>query len=70
MAREDLYTLPADLPVPVDDGAALHLPGRRLPALRLPSTAGRQVQLDALGSGWTGLYCYPRPGRPDEPGPP
>ncbi len=27
MAREDLYTLPADLPVPVDDGAALHLPG-------------------------------------------
>jgi peroxiredoxin len=70
MAREDLYTLPADLPVPVDDGAALHLPGRRLPALRLPSTAGRQVQLDALGSGWTVLYCYPRTGQPDEPGPP
>jgi len=70
MAREDLYKLPADMPVPVDDGAALHLPGRRLPTLKLPSTAGRQVQLDALGSGWTVLYCYPRTGRPDEPGPP
>jgi hypothetical protein len=62
MARADFYTLPADLPVPVDDGAALHLPGRRLPALALPSTAGRQVQLDALGSGWTVLYYYPRTG--------
>jgi peroxiredoxin len=70
MAREDLYALPADLPVPVDDGAALHLPGQLLPPLRLPSTAGREVQLDALGSGWTVLYCYPRTGRPDEPGPP
>jgi peroxiredoxin len=68
MARDDLYTLPADLPVPVDDGAALHLPGQPLPALTLPSTAGRRVQLDALGSGWTVLYCYPRTGRPDEPG--
>jgi peroxiredoxin len=70
MAREDLYTLPSDLPVPVDDGAARHLVGRRLPALSLPSTADRQVHLDALGDGWTVLYCYPRTGRPDEAGPP
>jgi peroxiredoxin len=70
MARDDLYGLPGDLPVPVDDGAALHLPGRRLPPLSLPSTAGGQVQLDALGSEWTVLYCYPRTGRPDEAGPP
>jgi peroxiredoxin len=70
MARDDFYSLPEGLPAPVDDGAALHLPGRRLPALRLPSTAGRQLQLDALGSGWTVLYCYPRTGRPDDPGPP
>jgi peroxiredoxin len=65
-----MYSLPADLPVPVDDGAARHLPGRRVPALALPSTAGRLVQLDALGSGWTVLFCYPRTGHPDEPGPP
>jgi peroxiredoxin len=65
-----MYSLPADLPVPVDDGAARHLPGRRVPALALPSTAGRLVQLYALGSGWTVLFCYPRTGHPDEPGPP
>lgn len=70
MARDDLYTLPVDLPVPVNDGAALHLVGRLLPALSLPSTAGREVRLDALGPGWTALYAYPRTGRPDEPGPP
>lgn len=70
MAREDLHSLPADLTVPVDDGAARHLPGRRLPALTLPSTSGRLVQLDALGAGWMVLFCYPRTGRPDEAGPP
>jgi peroxiredoxin len=70
MVREDLYTLPSDLPVPVDDGAARHLVGRWLPALSLPSTTDRQVHLDALGDGWAVLYCYPRTGRPDEAGPP
>jgi peroxiredoxin len=68
--RDDLHTLPADLPVPVDDGAAAHLPGRRLPSIALPSTDGHLVQLDALGSGWSVLYCYPRTARPEEPGPP
>jgi peroxiredoxin len=70
MPRDDLYRLPADLPVPVDDGAAHHLPGRQLPALSLPSTGGREVRLDALGPGWTVLYCYPRTGRPDQSVPP
>jgi peroxiredoxin len=70
MPRDDLHTLPADLPVPVDDGAAAHLTGRRLPAIALPSTGGHLVRLDSLGPGWTVLYCYPRTGRPDEPGPP
>jgi peroxiredoxin len=70
MARDDLYTLPADLPVPTDDGVAAHLPGRQLPAIALPSTAGGFVQLNALGPGWTVLYCYPRTGRPEEPTPP
>jgi peroxiredoxin len=70
MARDDLYTLPAGLPVPVDDGAAAHLSGQQLPPIALPSTAGQLVQLNALGPGWTVLYCYPRTGRPDEPGPP
>ena len=48
MPRSDnLYALPPNLPVPEDDGACDHLPGLRLPAIPLPSTAGRQVDLSA-----------------------
>ena len=38
--RDDLYTLPEGLPVPVDDGAADHLEGLPLPDVELESTAG------------------------------
>src|SRR5919197_4817729 len=66
MPRSDnLYELPKNLPVPVDDGACRHLPGMRLPPVALPSTAGRVVNLSAL-SRRTVVYCYPRTGRPDE----
>ena len=43
MDAPDLLRLPEGLPVPVDDGAASHLPGRAMPALSLPATDGRQV---------------------------
>ena len=36
----DYSQLPADLPVPEDDGAADHLAGMALPELSLPSTLG------------------------------
>lgn len=55
--------------MPEDDGAADHLPGRALPAIALPSTAGSDVRLDEL-PGRTILFCYPRTGRPDEELPP
>lgn len=61
----DLNRLPADLPIPEDDGAADHLVGRPIPHLRLPSTAGRTIALDDLGPGRTVLYIYPLTGRPD-----
>jgi peroxiredoxin len=65
MPRSDnLYELPKNLPVPVDDGACAHLTGLRLPALALLSTGGRQVDLSEL-AGRTVVYCYPRTGRPD-----
>jgi peroxiredoxin len=65
MARSDnIYDVPKDLPIPVDDGACDHLEGMRLPSLQLKSTAGRIVDLTTL-SGRTILYCYPRTGRPD-----
>lgn len=55
--------------VPLDDGACDHLPGVRLPPVRLPSTAGRLVTLAAL-PGRVVVYCYPRTARPDETLPP
>lgn len=58
--------LPSDLPVPVDDGAANHLPGMRVPPVSLPTTGGNEVDLSRL-PGRTVVYAYPRTGRPGEP---
>jgi peroxiredoxin len=69
MRSDNLYQLPADLPVPQDDGACAHLAGARLPALTLPSTGGTPVDPSAL-KGTTVIYIYPRTGRPDEESPP
>lgn len=60
----NLTEIPDDLPVPVDDGACDHLPGLKLPALRLPATSGQQIDLSAH-FGWLVIYCYPMTGRPD-----
>jgi len=67
---DDLHRLPADLPVPTDDGAARHLIGMTLPDIALPSTSGKPVNLARLGASWTVVYCYPRTGLPgqDPPG--
>jgi len=42
---DDLYELPPDLPIPLEDGARNHLTGMPLPAVLLASTAGRLVDL-------------------------
>ena len=63
-----LHQLPADLPVPVDDGAADHLVGLEVPALRLESSAG-VVDLAELGSKLAVLYVYPATGAPGRPSP-
>jgi peroxiredoxin len=62
-STHDPNILPADLPVPQDDGAARHLAGLRLPAMALPATDGAQVDLAALADR-TVVYIYPRTGRP------
>jgi peroxiredoxin len=62
----NLLDLPADLPVPVDDGACDHLPGMRLPSLPLPATDGGMIDLSTL-PGRSVVYVYPRTGRPDQP---
>ncbi|MEV0703823.1 MerR family transcriptional regulator [Saccharopolyspora sp. NPDC050389] len=60
----DYESLPADLPVPEDDGAAAHLPGTKAPHLEFPGTGGATIRLDALGAGRTVMYIYPLTGRP------
>ena len=66
---DDIHTIPEDLPVPEDDGAADHLPGAAVPAIALRATTGESIRLDEL-NGRTVLFCYPRTGRPDEELPP
>jgi peroxiredoxin len=51
------------IPAPVDDGAARHLVGARLPAVGLPATNGEMVDLSAQ-PGRVIVYAYPRTGRP------
>ena len=63
---DDVYTLPADLPAPVDDGAADHLLGTMLPQLTLDSSQG-PVSIRQLSRERLVLYVYPRSGRPGRP---
>ena len=59
----NLFQLPKDLPVPVDDGAASHLEGSFLPDLVLQSTDGTSVDVAGLSGNWV-IYVYPMTGRP------
>ena len=65
----DWTSLPADLPVPVDDGAADHLPGARVPSVSLPSTLGGEIDLAEAARERLVVYVYPRTGTPGEPSP-
>ncbi len=58
----DVYSLPPDLPVPEDDGAADHLTGLELPDLVLESSVG-PVNVSEFDV----IYVYPRSGRPGVP---
>jgi peroxiredoxin len=49
---------------PVDDGAAAHLVGTVMPQIRLPSTAGGEMDVGEPRAGWTVFFCYPRTGVP------
>jgi peroxiredoxin len=55
--------LPADIPIPQDDGAARHLAGLNLPDIALAATGGSSVNLSRL-KGRTVVYIYPRTGVP------
>jgi peroxiredoxin len=65
----DYTSLPADLPIPEDDGAADHLPGLVVPSLDLPSSGGGTANLAKLAAGRLVVYVYPRTGTPGRPSP-
>lgn len=57
------YVLPDNLPEPIDDGAADHLPGRGLPPIALPATTGGLVRLGDR-TGRSIVFGYPRTAPP------
>ena len=61
---DSFMQLPANLPVPLDDGACDHLPGMKVPGLALHSTKDRAVNLAEPRSGRVIVYAYPRTGAP------
>jgi peroxiredoxin len=62
------FPLPANLPVPSDDGAADHLHGMKLADITLPATGGSFVRLSDLDKAV--VFAYPRSGTPGrDPGP-
>jgi peroxiredoxin len=59
----DFTSLPADLPVPQDDGGCDHLPGMSLPDVELAATSGAAINPSRC-RGTTVIFCYPMTGRP------
>lgn len=55
------------IPAPVDDGAARHLKGAKIPSIALPATDGSTVTLSAI-PGRIVLFAYPRTGEPGKIG--
>lgn len=67
MPEQTNFSLPANLPRPVDDGKADHLRNMAVPHISLPSTAGRMVDLSNFNAPRTVIYCYPMTGVPGKP---
>ena len=70
MRSDDLYSTPANLPIPEDDGACRHLVGMDVPDIALPATSGETIRLGQAPTRWTVVYAYPRTGVPDRDSPP
>jgi peroxiredoxin len=64
---ESYRNLPANIPVPIDDGAADHLRGMEVPDVTLSSTLGEPLALGAATERLAVVYVYPRTGVPGEP---
>lgn len=62
----NLSQLPADLPIPQDDDAAMHLIGMTLPNISRMATDGNHVD-PSSHKDFLVIYCYPMTGQPDVP---
>jgi peroxiredoxin len=60
----NINQLPADLPVPQDDGSTNHLKGMKLPNVSLIDTNGKTVNFGDI-KGKLVIYCYPMTGQPN-----
>ena len=58
-----IFSIPADLPIPLDDGACEHLKNKRIPNISLWSTDDQEINLFSLPD-WNVIFCYPMTGRP------
>ncbi len=58
--------LPADLPIPQDDGSTNHLRGMKLPNVSLNTTNGKSINFGDI-KGRLVIYCYPMTGQPNVP---
>ena len=67
MKEQTDFPLPADLPRPVDDGAANGLVGQSVPQVILRSTAGRMIDLSIPHERRIVIFCYPKTGVPGRP---
>lgn len=65
-AMTNLNQLPANLPVPEDDGSTDHLKGMKLPNLSLNATTGVAINLSQIKDKLV-IYCYPMTGQPNVP---
>ena len=61
---DPVHALPENLPPPTDDGACDHLPGSRVPSIRLASTRGGVVDLAEVARHSVVFFFYPRTGEP------
>jgi peroxiredoxin len=57
--------LPANLPVPIDDGLAYHLISMSLPEVSLASTSGKKFSFGSSFHEKLVLYVYPLTGQPN-----
>jgi peroxiredoxin len=60
----NMNELPADLPIPLDDGSTNHLKGMKLPKVSLQATNGKRIDLADI-KGKLVIYCYPMTGQPN-----